>query len=114
MDAFFTEAAAARLDTDDRFALADRHLPRARFGVSTERAQVQLSGLVDDGGGPQLVAVGLEVEMIVRLEDDTVIVNRTGNLVLEPVGDGWRIGAYNLRVERTFGSETTTTEAAFG
>lgn len=114
LERFFTKAAGARLETDDRFALADRHLPRAEFGVSTERAELGLSGLIDDGRGPQLVAAAVDVQMVVRLEDDTIVVNRTGNLVLEPVGDSWRIGAYNLRVERSLGSETTTTEAAFG
>ncbi len=111
---FFTEAAARRLDTDDRLALADDFLPFAKYGVSTEHATVELAALVGDGGAA-VVAATIDVQTVVRYEDDDVIVDRRGRLVLEPADGRWVIRSYDVRAERIFGSETTTTsEAAFG
>lgn len=111
---FFAGPAAERLKSKDRFALADAHLPRAEHGVSTERAKLGLAAIVDDAGAGQLVAATINVRMVVRLEDDSIVVNRSGDMVLQPAADGWRISAYHVRAKRTFASETTTTEAAFG
>lgn len=111
---FFTDPAARRLDTDDRRALADDFLPFAKYGVSTERATVELAALVGDGGAA-VVAATIDVQTVVRYEDDDVIVDRRGRLVLEPADGRWVIRGYDVRAERIFGSETTTTsEAAFG
>lgn len=115
---YFTAAATPRLETDDRLALADHHLPRAEHGVSTERADLDLAALLGDDGSAQLVAATIDVSMVVRTGDDDVIVDRAGDLVLERVEGEWRIGGYEVNVERIFASETTTTrqqeEASFG
>lgn len=113
---FFTDEAAARLDGEDRRALADDHLPHAEHGVSTEGADLRLAALLDEAGAGQVVSATIDVRMVVRLDEDAVIVERSGELVLERVDDAWRIGAYHVRVNRTFASTTTTTgdEAAFG
>lgn len=107
---YFTEPAAARLETDDRLALADDHLPRAEHGVSTERANLDLAALLGEDGSAQLVAATIDVSMVVRTGDDDIIVDRAGDLVLERVEGDWRIGGYEMAVERIFASETTTTQ----
>lgn len=107
---YFTEAASTRLETDDRLALADDHLPRAEHGVSTERADLDLAALLGEDGSAQLVAATIAVSMVVRTGDDDVIIDRAGDLVLERVEGDWRIGGYEVTVERTFASETTTTQ----
>lgn len=107
---YFTEPAAARLETDDRLALADNHLPRAEHGVSTERADLDLAALLGEDGSAQLVAATIDVSMVVRTGDDDIIIDRAGDLVLERVEGEWRVGGYEVTVERTFASETTTTQ----
>lgn len=110
---FFTDAASAQFETDDASALSDGHLAPAD-GASPQSATVpSLAGLVGDDGAGQLVALTIDVTTVVDLDDD-VIIRRTGDLVLEPTEAGWRISGYDLTVERTLGSETTTTQAAFG
>jgi len=125
LSSFFTDAAAARLDGPDRIALSDAHLPHALHQVSTDFARLPtLTALVGEDGRGLVVAVSLDVRMRVRTGDldlegdadvDAVVVRRRGDLVLQPVDGAWRIGGYQLRVERRYGTATTTTsEAAFG
>lgn len=113
----FTEAARPRLGGEDRLALADDHLPFARYGVSTERATLDLAALVEEDRGVVAVAT-IDLELVARFDrdvlEDFVVIDRTGDLILERVDDRWRIGGYHLRTERSFRGRTTTTEASFG
>lgn len=123
LERFFTDRAARRLDGRDRRALSDDHLPFAKFGVSTEKANVDLTALVNDDGA-QLVVASIKVRMRARtgdLEDvevdgeeaDAIEIKRTGDLVLEPVKTNqWRIGGYEIEVRRDFGFAVETEEAA--
>lgn len=109
---FFTTAAAGRLDTDDILTLTDAHLAPAD-GASPQGATVDaVAGLVGEDGRGVLVVVTLTVRTLVDLDDD-VLVTRTGDIVVELVEGAWRISGYDLSVERSHSSETTTSEAAF-
>ena len=111
--ASFTESAATRLKTDDRFALSDAHLPFAEDGVSFTTATADLAGIVSDGT-VQFINATIKTVAMVHTDEQMITVTRTGNLVLRNVDDHWKIAGYDLKVERAIGGQMTTTEAAFG
>lgn len=112
LESFFTDTAVGRLQTEDRLTLSDEHLPFAKDGVSTSKATVALTGIVQDGAA-QFVNATIDVVMLVK-GDDEITVMRSGDLVLRSVDGTWKIAAYKLSVTRAFGDRTTTSEAAFG
>ncbi|HLF99074.1 MAG TPA: hypothetical protein VI916_01280 [Acidimicrobiia bacterium] len=110
--AHFGPVAAGSLQGTEIQALSDAHLGFAEGGVATEKLTVALAGIVQDGA-TQYVDATIDVLMVVRGDQDVTIA-RTGNLVLRPLDGSWKITAYRIDVTRTIGSETTTSEAAFG
>lgn len=106
---FFTPAAGARLAGTDADALTDAALPEAK-AVSADRAAVTLTALAT-GSGVELVTATLDLRLRAVLDDDEVIVERRGDLVLVPTEAGWRIAGYHVTVTRTLASEATTTTA---
>ena len=115
IEELMTERAAARLAGPDRAALVDEGLPAPIEKVTTRRANVGLGVLAGDDAAPQVVTADLDTESLVTLRGDRLTVVRTGQLVFVPVDGTWKIAGYRLTVQRTLGSESTSTsEAAFG
>ena len=105
----FTPDAAARITGPDRAAMFDEGFPPVADLVGS-RTHVSLTGLAGDDGAPALLVANIDWE--VRALDDSVRVQRFGELTLTPIFGTWVVSAYSVLVNRTAGGETTTTTAA--
>jgi len=68
-----------------------------------------LNALAGPDGIMSVVTAGLDLRLIGHVDGAPVKVVRTGELVLVPQGGSWRIDAYDIRVTRTVGENTTST-----
>jgi hypothetical protein len=105
----FTAAALPRLEGPDRAALVDEGLPKAG-DLRADAATARLGALT--GSDNAVVAVTATVD--VRMQtggSDPVTISRTGDLVLVPDGDGWKIDGYDLRTARDSPDGATTPTA---
>ena len=105
----FTAAALARLSGPDRAALVDEGLPPAAR-LRSEAATARLGALA---GADQAVTV-VTAAVTLRLHTggaESVAIVRTGDLVLVPDGDAWKVDGYDIRTARDSadGGGTTTT-----
>ena len=102
----FTELAWPRLSGPDRAAIVDEGVPAG--SVTADAAVANLTGLQGADGAVALVGVHIDL----RLRVGQLNVVRSGELVLVPEGDTWRIDGYDLRVSRDSIDGTATTVAA--
>lgn len=108
---FFTAEAGQRLASapSERAALVDEGLPPAT-GIAWETAVARLTALVDDQGTVGAVSALLDVRINAEVDGGPLKVTHTGELVLMPDGDTWKIDAFEVRATRdSAGSATTTT-----
>lgn len=94
----------------DRFAFIDENLPPVS-DLRSERSVAGLTALAGRDGTVSVVTAGLELHLIGHVAGAPVTVVRTGELVLMPAGETWRIDAYDIKVVRTIAEDTTTTTA---
>lgn len=106
----FTAPALSRLNGPDRAALVDEGLPRAP-GLRSEAALVRLDALAGADQAPAVVTAAMELRLQTGGLDPVAIV-RTGDLVLVPDGDGWKVDGYDLRVSRDSADSGATTTTA--
>ena len=95
----------------DRFAFIDENLPPLS-DLRSERAVAGLTALAGKDGTVSVVTAGLELRLIGHVAGAPVTVVRTGELVLMPEGNTWRIDAYDIRVVRTLADQSTVTTTA--
>ena len=107
----FTPDAGAAAAGEDRAAIFDEGLPS--FGTlepaTSSIAITALNGAMTTEASFAVVDLQWDVGGS-RAPGDRVV--RTGELSLVRGEDGWKIAAYDLRVERTIADETTTTSAS--
>ncbi len=107
----FTAVTAERAATaPDRAAFVSEGLPPVS-GLVADTATLAVVGLADSDGQIPVVAVHLELKLHGRAENTPLTVEHTGDLVLVPEGDGWKIDSYDLRATRQTPAATTTTTA---
>ena len=106
----FTSPAVQRVlaGGPDRFAFIDENLPPVS-DLRQEAALAGLTALAGPDGVLTVVTVGLDLRLIGHIAGAPVRVVRTGELVLVPQGGSWRIDAYDIRVTRAVGENTTIT-----
>jgi hypothetical protein len=102
----FTPFAAAALEGPDRASLVDEGVGRATKDITAKTATVNLDGLADQAGNVVLVAATVALDVETATDEGPVRIARLGDLVLVPEGFEWKIGGYDLAVER----ETPTDE----
>lgn len=92
----------------DRFAFIDENLPPVS-DLRSERAVAGLTALAGQDGKISVVTAGLDLHLVGHVAGAPISVVRTGEVVLMPEGNTWRIDAYDIKVVRTLADETTTT-----
>lgn len=97
----------------DRFAFIDENLPPVS-DLRSERAIAGLTALAGQDGKVSVVTAGLDLHLVGHVAGEPVSVVRTGEVVLMPEGNTWRIDAYDIQVTRTLAQDTTTTTAEHG
>lgn len=108
---FFTSGAGPRVapGAPDRAAFVDEGLPPAT-GVSGNAGPATLTALAGSDGTISVVTARLDLRLRAEVDGTSVIITRTGELVLMPEDGSWRIDAYDIRVNRDSpGARTTTT-----
>ena len=105
----FTAPALGRVHGPDRAALVDEGLPPAT-GLRSQAASAHVAALAGDDQAVTVVAAAITLHLHTGGADSVAIV-RTGDLVLVPDGDGWKIDGYDIRTTRDSadGGATTTT-----
>jgi hypothetical protein len=100
LESVFTEAAQARLagPGPDRAAVLEEGEPLSGK-VRQDRANAILTALTAPGGEVVLVTAQLDLAHTVEVDDRSVAVVRSGEVVLIPHG-GWRIDAFDMRTAR--------------
>jgi len=107
----FTATAGERVaTTPDRSAFVDEGLPPL-IGLRADRADLAMAGLADTDGHIPVVTVHLDLKLRGTAEGTPMIVEHTGDLMLVPEGDGWKIDSYDVRTTRDTQGDTTTTTA---
>lgn len=94
----------------DRFAFIDENLPPVS-DLRSERAVAGLTALAGQDGKVSVVTAGLDLHLVGHVAGAPVSVVRTGEVVLMPEGNTWRIDAYDIQVTRSMADDTTTTTA---
>jgi len=108
----FTAVTGERVvTTADRAAFVTEGLPPVS-GLTAETASLAVVGLADPGGQIPVAAVHLELKLKGRAEGAPLSVEHSGDLVLVPEGDGWKIDSYDVRATRDTAGATTATTAA--
>ncbi|GMU78402.1 MAG: hypothetical protein AMXMBFR46_11970 [Acidimicrobiia bacterium] len=105
----------ARLGGPDRAVLLDEGVPRATKKIVVAAAPVALTGLADAQGNVVVVTAGLDATTTTKTEKGKVSIKRTGELVLTPEADTWKITGYTLTVDRIgrgLGAPATPTATA--
>jgi hypothetical protein len=80
-------------------------------GLRAERADLAVTGLADPDGHIPIVTVHLDLKLRGTAEGTPLVVEHTGDLVLVPEGDSWKIDGYDVRATRDTEGDTTTTTA---
>lgn len=107
LGSLFTGGAAPRVAGPDRAAMVDEGLPRASDvrGLASTARLGALAGADDD-----ILVVTATIDLRLQATgDDPLTIVRTGDLVLVPDGDGWKIDGYDLSTTRDSGTGPTTT-----
>ncbi len=105
-------AAAARAIPPgaDRATLTDEGLPPAT-GIRRDAAVATLAALAGPDGTISVVTARLDLRLRADVQGTPVTIVRTGDVILQPDGDRWKIDAYDLRVSRDSADAHTTTTA---
>ena len=110
-------AAVTRASGPDRATLVDEGLPVAVVRIVVTSQPIALSGLADADGHVVVVTAGVTATAKTKTAKGVVKITRKGDFVLSPDGDTWKIGGYDLVVDRSgkglgaAGVTTTTTIA---
>jgi hypothetical protein len=106
----FGGGTAERVAGADRAALVDEGFPPA-VDLTVERATASVTVLV--GPDPEVGLARAVVSLLVRatVGGSALTVDRTGELLVSPEDDGWKISGYEIRVTRDTATLSTTTVA---
>jgi hypothetical protein len=108
----FTAVARDRIATTaDRAAFVYEGLPPAS-GVRAGVATLAMTALADTDGNIPMVTVHVDLTLGGMAEGTPLGIEHTGDLVMLPDGDAWRIDGYDIRATRATAGGTTTTTAA--
>ncbi len=100
LEPLFSPAALQRATTVDYVAVLEDGTALAG-PVTSPRANAALTLLTDRDGRPVVVNARLDLSLSVESDDlGTVVLDRTGEVVLVDDGQGWRIDSYDLRNRR--------------
>ena len=105
----FTGPALAQASGADRAALVDEDLP-ASPGAAVPTATATITALIGPDG-PVVISAAIHVTASGKAPGGDVSVDRTGELVLSPDGDTWKVSGYTVTVNRQVPTGTTTTAA---
>ncbi|MDQ2826584.1 MAG: hypothetical protein M3Y04_06465, partial [Actinomycetota bacterium] len=94
----------------DRAAFTDEGLPPATR-IRSDAGVATLAALAGPDGSISVVAARLDLRLRAEVDGASVTIVRTGDLILLPDGNLWRIDAYDLRVSRDSVAGFTTTTA---
>jgi hypothetical protein len=99
LDRVFTPVALGRLGagSPDRAAMLEESGAGA---VQPEKSSVALTGLAGPDGSIELVTAGVDVSMLFVSAGSQVRIARTGDVVLIPLPEGWRIDSYDVVTHR--------------
>lgn len=106
----FTADAGARATGPDRATMVDEGLPRAD-GVQALASTARLGALAPSAEEIAVVTATIELRLQTTGGDPVTIV-RTGDLVLVPEDDAWKIEGYDVTATRDSGTGPTTTAAS--
>ncbi|MFN2503639.1 MAG: hypothetical protein ABR540_05300 [Acidimicrobiales bacterium] len=109
LDAVFGGLAVSRLTGPDRAALVDEGLPPVT-DVDVETATVKVSAL-NGPSGTGVVVAAIRLSVTGRVGKTPVTIERTGELLLAPEGETWKVHGYDIRVTRDTAAGTTTLQA---
>jgi hypothetical protein len=105
-------AATARASGPDRATLVDEGLPKALGRIVVSAEPIKLTGLADAQGQVVVVTAALKTTTTAKTAKGSLLITRTGELVLSPDAGGWRIDGYDLAVERVGKGIAPTTPTA--
>ncbi len=108
----FTPFAAATLEGPDRASLVDEGIGPATKDIAAKTATVNLDGLADRAGNVVLVAATLALDIETATDAGPLRIARLGELVLVPEGFDWKIGSYDLAVERDTPADPSADDSA--
>lgn len=101
LDAVFTPVALARLlpGSPDRAALLEDTRP-AEGVLEPEKENASLTALAAQDGSIALVSAAIELNVLFTTTAGRVRYQRSGQLVLIPWADGWRVDSYDVVAKR--------------
>jgi len=109
--AVFTAVGRERLaTTPERSAFVDEGLPPAK-DVRAAAASLAMVALADPDGNIPIVTVHVDLKLEGTVEGTPITVEHTGDVVMLPDGDAWRIDGWDIRATRDTASGPTTSTA---
>jgi hypothetical protein len=101
LDAVFTPLALARLTagSPDRESLLEDTRPDVG-ALAPEKLDVSLTALAGPGGEAAVVSAKVDWAVLFTMPGGRLRIQRTGELVLLPMPEGWRIDSYDLVAKR--------------
>jgi hypothetical protein len=108
LSSVFVAPALDRMGGPDRAALVDEGMPKSDdVGVTT--ASADIVALIGPDGLAGVVA-GIRMIVTGKVAGTPLTIERTGELLLSPDGDDWKVSGYDIKVTRdTPDSGTTST-----
>jgi hypothetical protein len=112
-ESLFGIGIAARIQPGqpDRAALTEEATPRATGKATSLGANLDLTGLADQGGAIVMISGRVGFRITVPTDEGTINIYRVGDLVFEKAGDEWLISGYSMLTRREMDGATTTTSA---
>ncbi|MEA2686624.1 MAG: hypothetical protein QOE93_1819, partial [Actinomycetota bacterium] len=96
--------------TADRAAFVTEGLPPVT-GLKADTASLDIVGLADPEGNVPIATVHVQLNLRGTADGTPLTVEHTGDLVLVPEADGWKIDSYDIRATRETPSGAVTTVA---
>jgi hypothetical protein len=100
LDQIFDAAAITALQGPDGDVMLDQGLPQVIGKLKAVSQPIAINALADNAGAWVMVSASLDLDVKGGLDDGTLQIVRTGELLFVPDAGEWKVTAFDVAVER--------------
>ena len=101
LEKIFDPAALTALQGPDGAVMLDQGLPKVTGKLKAISQPVAINALADNTGAWIMASARLNLDVTGGLDDGTLKIVRTGELLFVPDAEGWKVTAFDITVDRS-------------